>query len=117
VAQCSVQTGRLFWKKLCSGVAVAHCGNCHRLVCRDHFLPQSEGPFLCPACAPRENEDADLTGALFNFRFGSAAVAVGAAGAAAGRDEESGEPGAGDPGASDPGSNGSGDGDSGSSGD
>jgi hypothetical protein len=101
MAQCSVQTGVLFWKKPCRGVAVAHCGNCHRLVCRDHFLPQSEGPFLCPDCAPREDQEADFTGALFNFRFGSAAAAAGAAAAAEGREEQTEEPGAGDSGSGD----------------
>ena len=117
MAQCSVQTGMLFWKKLCSGVAVGHCGNCHRLVCRDHFMPQSEGPFLCPACAPREDDaDTDSTGSLFSFRFGSAAAAAGAAGAAEGREVESSDSGSGDSGGGDSGGGGSG-GDGGSSSD
>lgn len=105
MAQCSVHTGMLLWKKPCSGVAVGHCGNCHRLVCRDHFLPQSEGPFLCPACAPREDDSADTTGALFGISLGAAAAA---ASSADGREAESSDSGSSDSGSGDSGGGGDG---------
>lgn len=115
MAQCSVQTGMLFWKKPCGGVAVGHCGNCNRIVCHKHFLPQSDGPFLCPDCASRENdESADTTGALFGISLGAAAAA---AGAAEGRETETGESGGSVSGTDSGGSSDSGGGDSGSSGD
>ncbi len=110
MAVCTVESGVLFWKKPCGDVALGHCGNCGRVVCKKHFLRQPDGPFLCPGCAPHE-QDSD-SGSWFSWGPSSGAAAAAAASDAGavessgGESSGGGDSGGGDSGGSDSGGGG-----------
>jgi hypothetical protein len=81
MANCSVQTGVLFWKKPCIHPALGNCAKCRKFVCQIHSEEQRDGTRLCGACRPVEERDDDYDTASAS---GSGIALGGLLGAAAG---------------------------------
>ena len=55
--ECAVHTGILFSRKPCGRPATIRCRRCNVSVCKEHFVPQQSGWFLCPQCNRYENDN------------------------------------------------------------
>ena len=54
---CGVMTGILFSRKPCANPAALRCGRCRQPLCKQHLVPQVQGPFLCPNCDAYEQDE------------------------------------------------------------
>jgi len=86
MANCSIQTGMLFWKKNCIHPALGNCAECRKFVCQIHSVGWHDSKLLCRDCADVE-EDSD-SGSGVAFGLGSIVAAV--ASSAAARETDSG---------------------------
>jgi len=74
MANCSIQTGMLLWKKNCIHPSLGNCARCRKFVCQIHSVGWHDRELLCRACAHTE-EDSDSTSDS-GIGLGSAVAAI-----------------------------------------
>jgi hypothetical protein len=115
MATCTVETGMLFWKKVCNGESIGNCRDCRRFVCQRHASTYGDGSLVCTRCGVEVD---DSTGTVFSTSGLGLGAGAAAGAAAAGGETTNDTPWHGDEtnsSSSDSGSSDSGGGDSGGS--
>ena len=114
MANCSVQTGFLFWKKPCIHPSLGNCAKCRKFVCQIHSQEQHDGTLLCGACRTVDEPDDDYSYTTSSESASGAGLGAslgglsGGAASASESDRQRGDSQSGDSGSSDSGSSDSG---------